>query len=192
MKYVLGLFLCMGFYCNSNAQDTVAIEGTIELISNPCKDAVCIPGLVWTIHNDTTSFILTENGMVKWSDNPFTYQDDMQFSEGSIGIIEGVIKKTKDINDNIYYEFEVIGASNIINQDLNNIQISIKQNTLIINKNNTIQNASLYVYQLDGKLLFQNNIYNNQYELPLNNGEFIIAIKNDDFYLVKKFITKIQ
>ena len=60
-------------------QNIIHASGNVKQISNPFLTGVCPPGLVWSLVNDTTSFILTSYHNWIWSDHALVINDKEYF-----------------------------------------------------------------------------------------------------------------
>jgi hypothetical protein len=100
---ILAFFLS---YNLSGGQCIIQISGNLKLITNPCLNEICPPGLVWSLVNDTTSFILTSYHNWIWSDHTLVINDKEYFENDRV-CIYGQKSKKQEWNGTSFYELEM-------------------------------------------------------------------------------------
>ena len=88
-------------------QHLIFLEGTLELVSNPCLSEPCLPGQVYALFKDHTHYILVHQKEWTWGSNPFVW-NDIQLTIGEHILVEGKVSEHLDLKKKPYFQLDIV------------------------------------------------------------------------------------
>jgi hypothetical protein len=96
----------IGDVCDEPTSPTITIIGEYSCVPNPCTSDPCLPGMVWSVVNNDTTYHLTKKGEWKWGCEPTSWNGIIP-KEGDIITVVGQVVEETDLRGYPYSNLEV-------------------------------------------------------------------------------------